>query len=153
MGSPLTGFQSQNKGASNTQPYPGVAQIQDINTQFALRAVWDRITYLSTFVRGPIIGTLNPDTKPHLGPNDVGTLFWSTDFNRLFSWAGGNWQDGPGQMPRGVIAFFPAGPDNSAGWIPCDGRGGNASTSQGTVVSFQAPGLPQYTGMFPWIRV
>jgi hypothetical protein len=146
------GFQDP-KGTSNTQPYPGVAQVPDLATQFALRAVWDRITYLSSLVKGPITGTLTPDTKPHLGPRDAGTIFWATDFNRIFTWNGSNWIDGPSQLPRGTIAFYISGPDNTAGWIPCDGRGGSASTSQGTVVAFQAPALPQYTGMFPWIRV
>jgi hypothetical protein len=154
MSSPLTGFQSKSKGTSNQQAYPYVSQIQDTTTRLAFQAVWNQLNALGSQAKGPVVGTLNPDTRPTgLGQKDEGTLFWSTDFNRLYTWTGSGWEDFVGEPQRGMIAFFPNAPDNSAGWAPCIGGTASGSTASGTVVQVQVPGLPQYTGMNPWMRL
>jgi Phage Tail Collar Domain len=154
VSTPITGFQSVNKGASNTTAMPYVAQIQDSTTRLALQAVWNQLNYLGGQVHGPVVGTLSPDQRPTgLGAGDAGTLFWSTDYNRLFTWTGTAWTDFVGQLQRGTIAFFPNAPDNPNGWALCNGQTVNVSTSSGMTTTTQVPTLPQYTGMNPYIRL
>jgi len=154
MSTPITGFQSKTVGGSNTTALPYVGQIQDSTTRLALQAIWNQLNYLGGQVHGPVVGTLSPDQRPaNLGAKDVGTLFWSTDFNRLYTWTGSNWTDFVGQAQRGMIGFFPTQPDNPAGWALCNGQTVSASTAGGTTTLGQVPTLPQYTGMNPWIRL
>lgn len=88
---------------------------------------------------GPMAGTLSPNTKPTLTAADVGFVFQSTDFDRLYVWTGAAWADAPGEPTRFQIAFFQVTP--GTGWALCDGSATTASTAGGSTTPFTTPDL------------
>lgn len=134
-------------------PYPGVAQVQDTMTSQALRFIWDRIANISRLVKTPAIGTINPDQKPPLGPRDVGSRFFATDYNREYIWTGLRWDDSPSAPTRFQLVFFVSNPEPPIGWAPCDGRVLPRSTSQGTTLLFTLPVIPDYAGQKAYMRL
>lgn len=93
------------------------------------------------FVTGMMTGTISPDQKPaDLTPNDVGFLFDSTDFARVYRWSGTVWLDAPGQPNRGFIEGFVQTPDPIVGWHLCDGTAAVViSKSNGTTTTITVP--------------
>lgn len=92
-------------------------------------------------------GTLNPNTKPTLTAADADSLFWSTDFDRLYVWSVtdgvGVWEDAPGQPGRRVVNFWSGTTATiPTGWHLCDGASGvHISNPDGSVSSIVAPVL------------
>lgn len=98
----------------------------------------DYVGWVSTgsawiYVAGIQSGTLDPDEKPTLTTNDVGYLFHSTDFNRLYRWSGTAWADAPGQPARYAVHWFTVAPDPITGWALLDGSTVDVSTKIGGV--------------------
>lgn len=142
--------------APNSGTYPGVDQVQDPNAKMSLRLLWDRVRRLEVFAKGPLIGTLNPDTKPvNLSSKDTGQHFYASDFNRTFQWTGSVWVDDNDSPARFQIAFFfeNAGPDPQAGWALCNGGTVLRSTSSGSTRAFTTPVIPPYNGQVAWMRL
>lgn len=138
---------------ANEKNYSGVGQVQDTPTALCLRLLWDSIYQLQTLSKGPTQGTLSPDTKPVLGGGDVGVLFYSTDFNRLYRWSGSSWADDPTAPPRFQIAYFFSTPEPSTGWAQCDGRSVTRSTSSAGTSYFTTPVIPVLNGFPAFVRL
>lgn len=136
----------------NSLGYPGISSIKDASLVTALRLLWDTLYKVQTLAKGPIEGTLNPDQKPRLGPADVGTLFYSTDYNRLYRWTGTSWLDDPTAPPRFEVTRFFGAPEPATGWVPCDGRQTLVTTSAGTTTYFQVPVIPAEAGLVAYLR-
>ncbi len=138
--------------------FPFVQQIKDEMTQTAVRILNSKLAELVDTAR-PLRGTLIPDEKPlGLGVTATNLLFYSTDFNRVFRWAGENWEDAPGQDPRNMIAWFaPAGPPGTiltiTGWAICTGKDVQQSQADGTLVSLKTPVIPTRDGLMAYIRL
>lgn len=92
-------------------------------------------------VGGPMRGTISPDQKPSLTANDVGFLFYSTDFDRVYRWDGAAWADAPGQPTRGQIAYFVDNLLPGTGWQLCDGTATTRSTATGGTAAYTVPDL------------
>lgn len=152
MGSPTIPPTSPAKVQVDAQTYPGVGQVQETNTQIALRLVHDLLRMLQ-LKSVPTRGTLSPDQRPTLEPMRRGFLFWASDFDRVFLWNGLSWQDAPGQPARGSVSWFPAGIPPGPGWALCDGRSSQITASDGTVRGFSAPVVDQQNGLQAWIRL
>lgn len=89
----------------------------------------------------PLPGTLSPDQKPaDLGTTDVGFLFFSTDFWRVYVWTGVAWTDAPGEDDRQYYEDFEVAPGH-AGWQLCDGSTVPRSKPDGTTVNVTVPDL------------
>lgn len=138
---------------ANPLSYPGLGQVRDSVISTALRFLWDTVYKVQSIAAGPTEGTLSPDMKPRLGLGDAGTLFYSTDFNRLYRWTGSAWQDDPTAPSRFQVTYFAAPPEPGVGWIPCDGRTTLCSTSSATTTYFQVPVIPVSAGNQAYIRV
>lgn len=138
----------------NDQNYAGLQQIQDRATHEAVRILHDRINSLSTTVRGPQEGTINPDQKPRgLTRSDAGFIFHATDFNRNYRWNGSGWEDAPGAPSRNSVLFFVNDPVPPTGWVQCNGDRALRSTPEGRTEVFQAPLVSDREGQQAWIRV
>ena len=94
-------------------------------------------------------GTLSPDTKPAYGTGDAGKLFASTDFNRIYLWTGGAWQDMPGSERRGVVVLAYEPSEMGAGWALCDGSATTISTPTGGTAAYTTPDLINTPPTFP----
>jgi hypothetical protein len=138
---------------ANELNYSGVSSVKDQPTAVALRMLWDAVYQLRTLSKGPTEGTLSPDQKPILSGGDAGTLFYSTDFGRLYRWSGSSWIDDPTAPARYQIAYFSATPEPAVGWVLCDGRSTIRSTSSGGTAYFQVPVIPNLNGLPAYIRV
>lgn len=84
-------------------------------------------------------GTLSPNTKPTYGVGDVGKIFASTDFNRLYYWSGTAWADMPGSERRGVVVASYEPTLMGTGWAVCDGSVVTMSTGAGGTMSYTTP--------------
>lgn len=133
--------------------YPGLSEIKDSVVARAVRLLWDTLYKVEVLAKGPTEGTLSPDTKPRLGSGDVGSLFFATDFNRLYRWTGSTWTDDSTAPPRFQISFFASSPEPVTGWVPCDGRSTIRSTSSGGTAYFTVPVTPSLEGNSAWLRV
>jgi hypothetical protein len=136
----------------DAQTYPGVGQVPDSLTQIALRLVHDLILMLSR-KSVPTRGTIAPDQRPVLTPQQKGFLFWASDFDRVFVWSGLAWQDAPAQPVRGGVSWFlqtrPPGP----GWARCDGRAASITSPTAELRSLSTPIVDSLNGLDPWIRL
>lgn len=111
----------------------------------------NNVTWWSTgaawiYVTGMMRGTLSPNLKPtDLGTNDVGFLFYSTDFARTYRWSGSAWADAGFEEPRGMIAWSadPFSFSGITGWALADGSTVTASTTTGGTQSVALPNLHQ----------
>ena len=135
----------------NDKPFPLLQQIKDGILSQAFRFVWDQIQQLSTLIKDPNSGTLQPDTKPANATE--GTKFFSTDFNRLYRFSSGVWVDDVTAPARFQIAFFFSTPEPSVGWVLCDGRSALRSTASGGVLFFETPSIPVLYGQTAWMRL
>lgn len=133
--------------------FPGLEAIKDQPTKQAVRLIWERIAVIETLAKGPTEGTLSPDTKPaNLSLVDAGTLFFSTDFNRMYRWTGSSWTDDATAPARFDVSFFASPPEPAVGWLRCDGRSGNRSTSTGGIAFYETPVIPVLYGLLAYIR-
>lgn len=137
---------------ANVNSYPGISAIKDSVVVTALRILWDKLYQVEILAKGPTQGTLSPDTKPVLGGGDTGTLFYSTDYNRLYRWSGSAWLDDPTAPTRFEVTRFFGAPEPATGWVPCDGRQALFSTSSGGTTYFQVPVIPVEAGLTAYIR-
>lgn len=135
--------------------YPNINLIKDTIISQAIKLTLDAIRILQQQVLEPNSGTLSPDQRPkNLTRQDVGTLFFSIDFDRMYRWNGSTWEDAPGSPQRYSISFFPyTNPPITPGWLQCNGSSGNASTSNGTVTAVHAPYMSSLDTQVPWIRL
>lgn len=131
--------------------YPGLDQIKDRFLSQALRLIWDKVFSIEQLIKDPYSGTLSPDEKP-VFPEE-GTKFFSTDFNRLYRFVDGAWEDDVTAPSRHQIAFFFAPPEPEVGWALCDGSSVNISTSSGGVSYFETPVIPVLNGQVAFIRL
>ncbi len=105
--------------------------------------VWryDRAGLKWDFVGGgiPTKGTL-ANLTAGLGANDVGYLYYATDFDRTYVWTGAAYADAPGQPSRDMVAFFNVAP--GVGWHLCDGTPNvPVSTAVGGTLNTNMPNL------------
>jgi len=87
-----------------------------------------------------------------LGAQDVGYLFYSTDYDRVFRWNGSAYEDAPGQPARGMIVYFDytnLPMQVATAWALCDGSSATRSVVNGTTASYTTPNL---TGSTRFIR-
>lgn len=107
-------------------------------TWFSDGATWN-------YIAGVMYGTLSPNQKPTLVAGDVGFLFGSTDFSRIYKWSGSAWEDAPGQDARGYVQFHDvtlhAAFAPGAGWQLCDGSSVTRSAPDGSTTSVTVPNL------------
>lgn len=131
---------------------PNLSSVGDPPTRLTFQVVDKRLVSLRN-LSVPLAGTLSPDTRPSaLTPAEAGFLFHSTDFDRVYRWAGGAWEDAPSSPPRGAIAYFLG--VAPTGWVPCDGRDAQRSTSAGVLEAVRIPSLPPTTeGLRPYYRL
>lgn len=135
----------------NNLSYPGLERIKDQVFVQAFRMIWDFIRKLEQLIKDPASGTLNPDQKP-ISPAE-GDKFFSTDFNRLYRFTGGVWEDDVTAPSRFQVSFFAADPEPLVGWAPCDGSSTLISTSYGAALYFITPVIPPLNGLLAWIRL
>jgi len=134
--------------------YPGLPAIADPGTQTAIRTLYDIARALQDNARGPIVGTISPDTKPKtLKESDQGRLFHATDYDRVFVWGGKKWADAPGQPRRQSIAFFPPTFDPGPGWAQCDGSTTKISTPEGRTETLALPVVGDVNGQSAFMRL
>lgn len=84
--------------------------------------------------------------------DDVGLLFYATDYHHTWRWSGSAWSFAPGDDGSGYIAMFTQAPNcpGSAAWQLCDGStvartNATASTSNVTVPDLRvAGGTPSF---------
>lgn len=89
------------------------------------------------YVTGFESGTLSPDAKPTLTADDIGYVFYATDFSRAYRWSGSAWADAQAS-DRGSIVFFDANP--GTGWHLADGSTNvTKSTSTGGTTTVTVP--------------
>ena len=136
----------------NDQTIAGIQQIKDGATARAIRFIWDQLQSLTKAVKQTRQGTLNPDQRPRLSPAEAGTEFFSTDFNRAYRWTGSRWEDAPSAPARWQVSTFARPPEPSVGWILCDGRSGNISTSAGGTTYVSTPSIPVFNGLSSYLR-
>ena len=139
--------------ANNNQTYPELNNIKDPAAARVIRTTFDILRNLQDNAKGPSEGTINPDTKPRYGAQDVGRLFYATDFNRIFKWTGTSWTDAPGQDTRGRVSFFPPNTNPGVGWARCNSNNVFSSTPLGNVTKINVGNYPTTNGLIAWIRL
>ena len=81
-------------------------------------------------VGGPARGTIANITAG-LTADDVGYLYYATDYDRVYRWGGAAYADAPGEPTRGMYVDFQAGAPAGAGWLPANGIAQTESTATG----------------------
>lgn len=137
------------------QAYPYIDQIKDQPTRDALRVIFEQTAHAQTMMRGPIVGTLDPDTKPRgLGVKNIGLRFLATDYNRIYVWNGSGWEDDPASQPaRGAVHFFSLEDLPGNGWVRAQGDTSPRSTPDGKVEFVKVMNIPDLAGLKAWVRV
>lgn len=141
--------------SDNTLTYPGIERVKDPATRDSLQLIWSRIHMADKFMKGPIRGTLDPDTKPRgLKVGDTGTRFFAFDYNRVYVWDGAGWADEPGQQPaRGGVLWLAEGESPGNGWVRATGATAQVSTPDGKVSFQQVKNVSDIVGQKAWVRV
>jgi hypothetical protein len=72
---------------------------------------------------------------PDLSGEEVGPLFWATDYKHLYRWSGTAWEFAPGDSGSAfVVVGQPDGAAPNGGlWAVCDGNAVDVAQSDGTV--------------------
>ena len=140
---------------ANQQAYPYIDMIKDQPTKDALRVIFEQTAHAQTMMRGPVVGTLDPDTKPRgLGMKNVGLRFLATDYNRIYVWNGSGWEDDPASQPaRGAIHWFAETASPGNGWVRAQGGTAAASTPDGKVEFIDVVNVNDIVGLKAWVRV
>lgn len=55
---------------------------------------------------------------------DVGFLAYVTDYAHLLRWNGTGWEWAPGELGSDYVSAFVTGPDDTTGWLACNGAAG-----------------------------
>lgn len=87
---------------------------------------------------GFMTGTLSPDQKPTLAAGDADFLFYSTDFDHFYRWAGAAWKRVSGEAP-GSIIFSAVSLSGITGYQLCDGTATTRSTDAGGTAAITVP--------------
>lgn len=140
---------------TDKQSYPGLERIADQATRDNLRMLWDKQFSVDRAMRGPLVGTLDPDTKPKgLGQKDRGTRFLATDYNRIYVWDGSGWTDDPASQPaRGAVHWFSPEDAPGNGWVRAQGGTSPKSTPDGRVEFTELMNISDILGLKAWVRV
>jgi hypothetical protein len=98
------------------------------------------------YVAGGMVSTL-ANLPTDLGTNDVGFLFYATDYYHLYRWSGTVWAFAEGSESSGMIcAAVPGSLNPASAWKACDGSTVTIATNSGGTTAVATP--PMTGGVF-----